>query len=434
MKEGSLGEYVVNDTTNPILIKTSINPSNSKVRFFKKFVTLSKKFVFITNRLRTFYHFYESVKNFYMIKQRICIVGDGLSGLMTAVVLAKVPGIEINLIAKKGTKNPDKRTTAISDTNFKFFNQNTTSSGQKLFWPSKKIELFYETSKEKINFLNLNEANSNLMYVFENDKIKSLLLKEISKSKIKLIRKDVKNLDDLKHYDLIILCIGGQSKIYDKIIKTRSIKKNYKETAITGYVRHNFKTLNTSQFFLKEGPLAILPFSKNYFSFVWSVKKHFFDNNSKKITSLVKNRMLEILKSKKDITISNIQSYPISLSLRRQYHQKNILILGEGLHTIHPVAGQGFNLVLRDIKKLKEIIKYYVCLGISIKNSYALNDFYNSRKPENIVMSLGVDVTHSFFKKNKYLDPFKEIIVKNIKNNETLKKFSKIISNRGLSL
>ncbi len=37
-----------------------------------------------------------------MIKQRICIVGDGLSGLMTAVVLSKVPGIDVNLIAKKG--------------------------------------------------------------------------------------------------------------------------------------------------------------------------------------------------------------------------------------------------------------------------------------------------------------------------------------------
>ena len=106
-----------------------------------------------------------------MIKQRICIVGNGLSGLMTAAVLAKVPGIEVNLIAKKGTKNADKRTTAISDTNFKFINQNITSLGQKLFWPSKKIELFYETAKEKINFLNLNEANSNLMYVFENDKV-----------------------------------------------------------------------------------------------------------------------------------------------------------------------------------------------------------------------------------------------------------------------
>ena len=305
-----------------------------------------------------------------------------------------------------------------------------------MFWPSKKIELFYETSKENINFLNLNDANSKKMYVFENDKIKSLLLKEISKNKIRLIRKDLKNLDELKNYDLIILCIGGQSKIYDNLSRNKSIKKDYKEIAITGYVRHNYKNLNTSQFFLKEGPLAILPFSKDYFSFVWSVKKYFFENNSKKITTLVKNKILEILKSKQDINISNIQSYPIFLSLRREYHKKNILILGEGLHTIHPVAGQGFNLVLWDIKKLKEIIKYYAGLGISIKNSYALNDFYNSRKPENIIMIclLGVDVTHSFFKQNKYLDPFKEIIVKNIKNNETLKKFSKIISNQGLSL
>ncbi len=369
-----------------------------------------------------------------MIKQRICIVGDGLSGLMTAVILSKVSGVEVNLIAKKGKKNADKRTTAISDTNYKFINQNIKSLEQKLFWPSKKIELFYETSKEKINFLNLNEANSNLMYVFENDKIKSVLLNEISKNKIKLIRKDVKNLDELKNYDLIILCMGGQSKIYNNITKIRSIKKDYKEIAITGYVKHKFKTLNTSQFFLKEGPLALLPFSKNYFSFVWSLKKYFFENNSKKISILIKNKILEILKNKQDITISNIQSYPIFLSLRRQYNQKNILILGEGLHTIHPVAGQGFNLVLRDIKKLKEIIKYYVGLGISVKNSYALNDFYNSRKPENTIMSLGVDATHSFFKQNKYLDPFKEIIVKNIKNNETIKKFSKIISNRGLSL
>ena len=210
-----------------------------------------------------------------MINQRICIVGDGLSGLMTAVVLAKVPGLDVNLIAKKGLKNVDKRTTAISDTNYKFVNQNITSLGQKLFWPSKKIELFYETSKERINFLNLNEANSNLMYVFENDKVKNVLMKEISKNRIKIIKKDVKNLDELKKYDLIILCIGGQSKIYDSLIKIRSIKKDYKEIAITGCVKHNFKSLNTSQFFLKEGPLAILPFSKNYFFFCLECEKKF---------------------------------------------------------------------------------------------------------------------------------------------------------------
>ena len=101
MNEGSSGEYVVKAIASATLDKTKIKPSNSKVRFFKKFVTLSKKFVFITNRLRTFYHFYESEKNFNMKKQRICIVGDGLSGLMTALALNKLEGLEVHLISKK---------------------------------------------------------------------------------------------------------------------------------------------------------------------------------------------------------------------------------------------------------------------------------------------------------------------------------------------
>ena len=368
-----------------------------------------------------------------MNKQRICIVGDGLSGLMTAISLNQIPGIEVILVVKKASKKQDKRTTAISETNYKFVKNNLINFDSKLFWPSKKIELFYEATKEKINFLNLNEKNSNLMYVFENDKIKSLLLKEIKQIKIKIIRNEIKNLDELKIYDLAILCLGGQTKIYDKIIKRRSNNKDYREVAVTGYIKHKFKNLNTSQFFLKEGPLAILPFSKYHFSFVWSLKKEIYENRSKKISDFVKSKILEVLKTKKNFIISNIQSFPISLGLKRQYYEKNILILGEGLHTIHPVAGQGFNLVLRDIKKLKEIIKYYSGLGISIKNSNALSDFYNGRKPENIIMGLGVDATHNFFKKNKYLDPIKEVIIKNVSNNETLKKISKIISNQGLS-
>tara|TARA_B100001121_G_scaffold63294_1_gene55522 strand:- start:169 stop:1275 length:1107 start_codon:yes stop_codon:yes gene_type:complete len=367
-----------------------------------------------------------------MNKQRICIVGDGLTGLMTAVVLSRIPGVDISLIAKKRRKNLDKRTTAISNTNFKFIQENIFRLDNNLFWPSKNIELFYETSKERVNFLNLKETHSNLMYVFENDKIKSILLKEIIKNKIKITSREMKSLKDLKNYDLAILCLGTKSNIYENLTKLKSIKKDYKEIAVTGYVKHNFKSLNTSQFFLKEGPLAILPFSKNYFSIVWSLNKKFYENNSKKIKELVENKLLEIFETKKSITVSNIQSYPISLNLKRQYHQKNILILGEGLHSIHPVAGQGFNLVLRDIKKLKEVIKHYVGLGISIKNSYALSDFYNSRKPENTIMGLGVDITHNFFKENKFLDPVKKTILKQVSKSEFLKSLSKRISDKGL--
>ena len=82
---------------------------------------------------------------------------------------------------------------------------------------------------------------------------------------------------------------------------------------------------------------------------------------------------------------------------------------------------------------LKRLLDYYTKLGISLNNSNALKDFNLKRKPENIIVGLGVDVTHNFFKKNLFLDPLKSILLKNLNNNNTVKKISKIISNSGLS-
>ena len=281
-----------------------------------------------------------------------------------------------------------------------------------------------------MSFLNFNEDSKNLMYIFENDKIKEMLIKEIKKKKIKILQKNINKLKDLDSYDMKILCLGRSSKIYQSIVDKRSLNKDYKEIAITGYVKHNLKNLNTAQYFLKDGPLAILPFSKNDFSFVWSVNKEFPKNN---INLVVKSKICEVLKTKK-IQISNQQSFPLMLNLERTYYKNDVLILGEGLHTVHPVAGQGFNLVLRDINKLQELLKYYTGLGISISSTPALEDFTNNRKSENIITGIGIDLTHNFFKQNKLLDPFKETILKNISKNNTLKKISKFISNQGLSI
>ena len=325
-----------------------------------------------------------------MKKQRICIVGDGLSGLTTALALNKLEGLEVHLISKKNKPLKDKRTTAVSASNYEFLSSVVGKLDKKLFWPSNKINLFYETKDQNMNFLNFNEDKKNLMYIFENDKVKVKLLKEIKKQKIKTLKKNINNLKDLSGYDLKILCLGRSSKIYQNIIDKRSLDKDYKEVAITGYVKHSIKNLNTAQYFLKDGPLAILPFSKNSFSFVWSVNKHF--------------------------------------------PKKDILILGEGLHTVHPVAGQGFNLVLRDINKLQETLKYYTGLGMSLKSCPALEDFTSNRKAENIITGIGIDLTHNFFKQNKLLDPFKKTILKNVSKNNTFKKISKFISNQGLSI
>ena len=365
-----------------------------------------------------------------MKKQRICIVGDGLTGLMSALALNSLPSLEVHLIVQKNKFKKDRRTTAISNSNYELFQEVLSKLDKKLFWPSKKINLFFESNDKKINFLNFSEDKKNLMYIFENDKIKEVLNREIKKKKIKIIKKNINKSTDLNGYDLKVLCLGRNSKIYQNVIKSRSIEKDYKEIAFTGYVKHNLKEVITSQFFLKEGPLAILPFSKNNFSFVWSINKGSLIKN---IKSTIKKKIVEILKVK-NINITNIQSYPLILNLKRTYYKKDVLILGEGLHTIHPVAGQGFNLVMRDIKKLKEVLMHYTGLGMSIKSSPALEDFSNQRKSENIITGLGIDLTHYFFKENKLLDPLKDIILKNVSKNNTLKKISKFISNQGLSI
>ena len=79
-----------------------------------------------------------------MKKQRICVVGDGLSGLMTALALNKLEGLEVHLICRKNKLSKDRRTTAISASNYDFFSDVINKFSKKLFWPSKKINLFYE--------------------------------------------------------------------------------------------------------------------------------------------------------------------------------------------------------------------------------------------------------------------------------------------------
>ena len=59
----------------------------------------------------------------------------------------------------------------------------------------------------------------------------------------------------------------------------------------------------------------------------------------------------------------------MKLSLKRNYYKKNTIILGDGLHVVHPLAGQGFNLILRDIKIIVDLICYNLKLGLSIKDS-----------------------------------------------------------------
>ena len=205
-----------------------------------------------------------------MKKHKICIVGGGLTGLISALVLSE-RGLDIDLILENNTsKNKDLRVTAISEKNMEFLKSAIKNINLKLFYPVKKINLFFEKNNQTKNFLNFDE-NKNLMYFFENRLTKDHLSKLLKKTKIKIQKKTIKSIDlaenkiftnsSSKSYDLLVLCLGANSPIYQKISGNRKIQKNYKEHSITCSVNHQIKNIGAQQFFLKEGPLAILPLS-----------------------------------------------------------------------------------------------------------------------------------------------------------------------------
>ena len=377
--------------------------------------------------------------------QKICIIGDGLAGLSAATSLSE-ENLKIDLYVGKNKKykqKNDNRTTAVSESSYQFLIQKLNIKKLNIFWPSKEINLFFEDKKKIINFLNFKEKK-NLMYIFKNKELKKELDKQIiKKNNIKLIKKNISDINyddgfilvDKKKvfYDLIILSIGSQSKLYNKIIQSRSIEKNYKEISLTTIVQHSSKIGSVSQFFLKEGPLAILPFNKFFFSIVWSVSNLFFYENKKSLKKILRKKITSLIRNLKIKKIDDIQSYPIKLNLQTRYYKKNVLILGDGLHSVHPMAGQGFNLILRDIKKLSELISDALKIGLSLKTSFVLNDFYKARKPENTILGLGINITNIFFKDNKYFSPIRKKILSNINKFNFIKKISQRISDKGIS-
>jgi len=379
-----------------------------------------------------------------MNNQKICIIGDGLTGLMAAIILSKA-NIKIDLYSdsKKKKNIIDNRTTAISESNYQYIKNNINLKNKNFLWPCKKIDIFFEDKGKNINFLNFEEKNKNFMYIFQNKDLKKKLGQLILKiKKIKIIKKSIKNINKeegfisfgkkKKFYDLIILSVGGRSKLYSSIEKGRSIEKNYEEVALTGIIKHNAKIKNASQFFLKEGPLAILPYQKKIFSIVWSISSKFFYTNKKNIKKILNEKIRTLLKIKNIKEITNLHTHPINLNLKTNYFNKNVLILGDGLHSIHPMAGQGFNLILRDIKKLKELMSKTLKLGLLIKDSFILKDFYNSRKPENNLLGLGINLTNIFFKDNKYFPSLKKGILNNISKFGFIKKVSQSVSDKGI--
>jgi 2-octaprenyl-6-methoxyphenol hydroxylase len=319
----------------------------------------------------------------------VCILGNSLTALTLAKALVNY---EINVDVIFNKKNyiiNHSRTIGISKNNVDFFNNNIINI-EKLIWNIKTIEIYSENLKRE-KLLNFKENKSQLFSIIKNYKLYQLLDKDLSKSKFfKSKFSTEKNLFPLNKYELIINC--DPSNFITKRYFSKKISKEYNSTAYTTIISHDEIINDTAvQIFTKKGPLAFLPISNKKTSVVYSVYNS-INQKEENVKQLIKDKNFNYIIRK----VEKISSFELkSLNLRSYYHN-NILAFGDLLHKVHPLAGQGFNMTIRDIKVLLQIIKKRLDVGLLIDSSVN-SEFQKEIKHKNFIFSNGIDLINEFF-------------------------------------
>ena len=350
---------------------------------------------------------------------KVCILGDGLVSLSLAKTLAN-QAINVDIFGNKKRNINDKlRTLAISKNNLEFFNNNIANI-EKFLWNVRRIEVFTENlQKEKL--INFEKDNKNIFSIIRNFELNNFLISELKKNKCVKFKKnfDFKNLNESK-YKLIINC--ENNNLITKKFFYKKDKKNYYSYAHTTIIKHK-KLLDNCvafQIFTKDGPIAFLPISSKETSVVFSARGN-EKIDLKKVVKKYSNRF-EIIK------ISNVASFKLTGSNLRSYYHKNILAFGDILHRLHPLAGQGFNMSIRDIKELLKLIKFRKNHGLDLDKSIC-TDFENNTKHKNYIFSNSIDFLYEFFNfesknKSNLLSKVVQVLGKNNKANKLFTKFA----------
>ena len=200
---------------------------------------------------------------------------------------------------------------------------------------------------------------------------------------------------------LLICCEGKQSRMRS-ILKIKNFHYNYDQIATVCNVEHrnNHDNIALEIFSSKNsGPLATLPLlDQKHSGLVLSNTLE----NSAYIQKMDDQEFLSYLNDHYKLEITSIQSkrqyFPLALDFVISYYKKQILLFGDTLHSIHPVAGQGLNLTLSDLDILLSMID---SKGILAQET--LECFQRTRLKENMKMIFFCDSIIKLFASDKLM-------------------------------
>ncbi|MEQ1738484.1 MAG: 2-octaprenyl-6-methoxyphenyl hydroxylase [Methyloglobulus sp.] len=183
---------------------------------------------------------------------------------------------------------------------------------------------------------------------------------------------------------LLVGADGGNSSVR-KLLDIAQQVTEYGQTALVTTVKTSLPHRNIAyERFTESGPLAFLPVGKNQCSVVWTRSNEDADS----LMSGSEEDFLGALQQCFGYRLGQLsltaprRAFPVSLVRADRMQSGRAVIIGNAVHQLHPVAGQGFNLGLRDVVQLADMILKQHGQGEDIGSATFLNEYVTAREQD----------------------------------------------------
>ena len=354
----------------------------------------------------------------------IIVIGGGINGQVMSLAAAhagfSVALIDQNKFVEDSLREFDGRAYAIAFSSVQMMkNLNFWKTIKETAQPILNIKVSHGTIERgpayaTLQFNNADIEESPMAQMLEDRFLRQCLNIEIKKNALITLIEQRKVIDlvDFKQHKNLILdnnlelqasLIVASDGIDSPSAKTIGIKKTgwkYQQLGLVCAIEHEYSSDNTAyQYFLPEGPLAILPIKNNTASIVWTENIQnaltISKMNDAEYLSVLRHRFGDFLGQLK-LTGKRI-SFPLQLSISEKYVSDRFAVIGDAAHGYHPIAGQGLNAGMRDIAALLDVISSARERGEDFSSINVLNRYQEWRRFDNQTLGFATDNLNKIF-------------------------------------
>ena len=198
---------------------------------------------------------------------------------------------------------------------------------------------------------------------------------------------------------LVVACDGRQSATA-RAVGIQYLSWSYRQMGLVSALEHDLShDGHAHQAFFPGGPFAVLPLTGNRSSLVWSERAA----RAEQIVALDDEAYLAEIAARLEGRLGEIRlagrrwAYPLGLSLAMSYAAPRLVVAGDAAHGVHPIAGQGMNMGLRDVAALTQVLVEGARLGLDPGDQTLLQQYQQWRRFDATAMALGMDGMNRLF-------------------------------------